>query len=770
MSSKQTQPKRPNKAQKKQTKRAVRRNQIPPQPRAPRKPPVQIPPVVQAREYANALGNRGVAPMVDAGDAQTSSLPAQEFNNVVQVRPQISERSIANVAAAIVMRAIRRGASYAKLDLQQAFYHLYDVMIKSVKGETLDGVSYPSFFWEILTALATKKPGFKQAYAEMTADVVPGNDTGYKNAAAWIYTAGSGGDPSFRISFAVPTDFLQNGFQLLDTTPPSHDPVAGGIAVTQLWTFFKQVTIPFQDYKPLLERDVSAYATLQVDRGRSFDGVGGLRTTTSSEVYNASPILSKFCFEARSGDEQTGPGKRRGFYKFWPQGAGAAYLGARASEFADPRWFHNKVLPLVKDINFFRIFDRFSLMMCRLREVAVKDTTQTNFEDYPLTSQQAAIMLRSVVMRLGYNEGCYDVDNWEEEAAELPLYSLAPGMVSPYSSESSPLLPSFFAENLRGLRRKLISLSKNAPSGQAILDFVPRFCDATGYYLNQQYFWQSEALVPFYVVNAEEALINIIDGATTFNNATRIACLEGKQLETYITLHNNWIKGFSSYCSTLCEVGTEGGANVWQLYASTHQLQVVIPPAPPEVVTPITSPTSVTKVIQKQPSHKNLKSKGYSLKASTIRAVPDSQNIVQSSFQATTDFVCSVTPPAAVWKYIKLMITPERIMQGATAVESDIEFYKSVTLEPAHAKFSTNPNPELVDGVTDGGVGNEYLRALRAIEVDIKQKNAASSEWEEDFKILATKSEGGFIGALAGLVGDAMGIPLIGKGAKMLGL
>lgn len=687
----------------------------------------------------------------------------------IKVEPAVYDKSLAFTALGIIMKAMRRGATFADMDLWQSYLYLYDCLKKAVLGEELQGVEFPSFFWELLAALGPKKPWFKVAHLELTGNVIKNDTVPYTTSTTFQYDVLLA--QNWYMAISTPSVDMVNGFVLLQTASPAYDAAAGAAATTKLWNYVagNQKLYTLQAYGvPLLKDNTSAYATVVVDRGRSPFGVGAIRTTLSSETFIQSPILAKFCPEAEPGDDEIGPGSRRGFYHFRPSAGGPAYLGYVASEFLDRRQFHNKMVPLFKDINFFRIFDRFSLLLCRIQEEALAITTQAPLPGYPLTSQQAALMLRSVMMRICCNDAAFDVDNAEEpELDEAPFFPMAVGSATPFLGVlQSPLLPSFFAENLRALKRRQYAIGgKNQAYGQYVVDYIPRLVDQRGIYLNQQYQW-GENNNDLYTTDGTEVAINLIDGITMFNAAPRIAILEGTELGTIIDTHNNWIKLASSVITPLSTIGNEPAAPFWALLSMTTHVSTILlnTPEVQQVVQP-TTPTTTGKTLVKKVSEKKLKKIGYTLSKRRLGAVPVSSNAFTSDRDATQGITSLMPTIAALWKYQSLMVLPERKLQTVT-LESTTEFYKSVMLEPSWSKASVFAQALLF---TENGLQiTELQRAIAAANIDIKGQLAAPSEWEQDYAVLEKEHAGGFIGTIATMLGNAIGVPEVGRLVRTL--
>jgi hypothetical protein len=532
---------------------------------------------------------------------------------------------------------------------------------------------------------------------------------------------------------------------------------AGAEALGKIWSKLGiSELFTLQNYTPYLQQDVSAYAAVVTEMGSCFDAPGGVRTAVSNEVFIPSPVLAHYSPEVLA--NTTLDEIARGFQQYRAGGVGPLYVGSRVMEFAKPKDFENKAIPVVKFYEFFDLFERFSLWLCRLQEMAAKDQSNSARPPWPFTAQTTAILLRQIAMTVCDNEIACDIANFSANSDEVPMIPFAPGQTTTFRTGVTADLPSFLSENLRCVRRHLTQVYNG------ILDVIPVLATSTltGDYRSYQYEWQDAlgAYQPLFNATVDP-FISIIDGSTPSGNTTLYLNLDGEELAKIYDAMNAWVKEYADFSTKLSPVSDESATYALQPTYFTMHTQVKVPITVDTQSSAAPTVGPAPKVLAKKASVKKLII-GQSAVQKHVR-LPRPSGTATSFLNANvTGITGNFRPLAAAWKYQKLQWIPRRYVNyGGTLLERGLAWYQTQLEEPAYCNMQTQ-GQDLLD-IDNVSCGSTFERNLRAAEIDIKSKLSEESEWQKDCEMLQWKGEGGLFGKIADMFGSAIGVPQIGN-------
>jgi hypothetical protein len=711
----------------------------------------------QAVMLAKSIGNRGVAPIVStATGAKTLALLTTAQMCTTRV-VYIYEKALYMAALAVILKAIRKGVGYPEVSLWQAYMYLANVFVTAASGKAIDAIELPAFVWEIIAALGPKKVPFKTAEIQYSALILPSTDVTYKTTYAINYLA-MNTDRWAVLLGPLSTTVDVVGFPAIEAGPGVVDYEAGAQALGAIWTALGiKKLYPLQNYVPRLKGDTSVFAALISQYGTAFEMPGAIRSCLSQETFVQCPILSKFALEEIA--NQNDPDQlKRGFWEFRASGGGPMYLTARAAEFLSPNGFKNKLVPMIKTYDFFDLFERVACWIGRLLEQSLNDNT-TKFlasQAYPLTAQQLAIILRQCVIKVFENGMGLDVSQAGEDTDAVVLLPWAVGQQTPMRNAVNMKLPSFLAENIRSIRRYTV------PTKFGVVDVVP-VLSGSGAYHNVQYTWNNDGEATNIFMPAEGPNIDLIDCSTTIDSNPVYLCLDGTTLSDMILSHNAWVQKFESLSTPIVDLGEESGSCIFLPNYQTIMCQTVIQlttPSPPQPVDPTKKPVQTPR-LAKQPSKKHISyGKKFSLKKVGVPVPDENTNLYSSNAVVGTTML--MNPIAAAWKYQSVQWCPKRLVNhGAGQLEETVSWYRTNMCEPVFVS-STSQSTGILTAGADFNYVSFFQRNLAAAELDIRTA-MGSTEWENDFKLLAAEGKGGLVGLLGNVFGTALNLPVLSE-------
>jgi len=244
----------------------------------------------------------------------------------------------------------------------------------------------------------------------------------------------------------------------------------------------------------------------------------------------------------------------------------------------------------------------------------------------------------------------------------------------------------------------------------------------------------------------------------------------GEYLGTLLTGWNDWIKKLGSHLTTLVTVGTEPGIAALSTVINTSHQRTATPPLP---TLQVNSPTTAT--MQKQVSKKDVltgnpgkpSAKGAALdrkkmtipRPEPLTASEFYQNVVITSLTSTSPFY------APIFRYTRTFVNPSTVGVQSQSAENTLSFQQTYQVEPNRLYMNDAP---VGGGSANGQVVVDSAAAAAAF-LDVKTNLAAESEVEIELKEMAAKGEGGFFTSLAGMIGDAVGVPEIRSIANTVG-
>jgi hypothetical protein len=418
-------------------------------------------------------GGHGRNPLGEKNQEHTrEQISAPNQDSALDVEPAISQRGLAYMALGIILAAKKRGwnSSNVPSSAYYAYRYMIDIFSSAVNGSTLEFTAAPAWFWEICAALAPKDHPWLSSRIAYEAVI---DDSG-PSALTDIISMGTGAE-EYAIVFGDPLGTAINGFPTL-TPPAPYTPALGKEFFSSLWNVFiatpgtpTEIVGPLGD-SAYLRRDCSAYAVNYGRFGSSYFAPGALASYLENEVRIDSPLLAKFC--ARN-NEQTSFKFRSGM-RFITSGASACYIGPRCIEFESKGQFRNKGRANVKLYDFDEFVEVFAIFIGLVQE-AVSKQLNVQQEDYPLTIQQARIMLRQAMLPLFSNEKCADLRlaaSGPESPAFFPLlpFTVSDNGLAQTSLMDAPLLPRFLTEMIQGCGR----ITAKVFSGKRLInDWLP---------------------------------------------------------------------------------------------------------------------------------------------------------------------------------------------------------------------------------------------------------------------------------------------------------
>jgi len=471
-------------------------------------------------------------------------------------------------------------------------------------------------------------------------------------------------------------------------------------------------------------KDTSAFAVVYPELGVSFDGEGGLAITIYSERQITSPILAKFAQYQPAGE----------FYRGWYHAAKSAlspcYIGPRLSEMGSMAETRNKISPILQFYNFDEFFTVLSLTLGNAIYEACQNTTTIGITTCPLTSQAVQILLRQAMIAQFSNYMAQDISLGDV------FYPMRPFVVGPNGlgiNQSSMLIPTFLAENIRCSVPRQISLSDK--NGVACLDFLavlarPADQPQLGNYATGVF----SGPPTVYTDPVGEALVNIIDMSTLVSSNPVYLSASGDSLDAQLSKWNNWIQTLSGNLSPLVTIGSEAGVSALMtvMYTNTQQ----------DVTIEVAGPRGVP--LQKKPSLKHLGTPPCKAHVG-VAATPITPGYLDSFTEK--EIICNNVVSTSINRYIASWVLPSALSTGETS-QASLQTWQTFQIQPY-----------LIPRAQAGGVGGDFpaifptigSRLLRMASYDVKGSNAQQpNEFIAEIAALGKQGRGGFFSAIAG--------------------
>jgi len=500
------------------------------------------------------------------------------------------------------------------------------------------------------------------------------------------------------------------------------------------------------------DRDASAFAAVFPEIGESFFSPGAFKNTLQSERQIDCPVLAKF---AQYQDV---------IYRGWQQekvSAGSAcYLGSRASELSGVSAWRNKTPPIFKTFN----FDEFYYQLSKTLALALENANANvlpNITPCPLTPLQTQLILRQNLLPYFNNEMAQDLRFQGPDWVDMIPLTVGPNGVS--FGRQAMYVPTFFAENVKCCRRLLHRLNSKGKRAQ-VLDVVPVLCRSPERnQLGNFTYGNTGALV--YDTQVDEP-VNLIDLSATQSSATVYLNLNTEPYAALVTSWNEWIQTLQTVLSSLVPLSGEGGAAALSTLVYTNFQRFVEPPVP--------EPAQTVQVAGKIVEGKMLEKKGSQKLLHIGSKIPRKNKGVGAAPVPGTsyfDTVGEVRTSGSIgfnkhlWSYISIFILPTSWSDDGLGISST-QCVQAFQCEGSYILRATGSN-----GAAGGGdAPTAEERMNMAAAVDVKQVTQDGDHiLIQQLKELTSKGEGGFFTSIAGLIGDAFGVPEVRGVANMIG-
>lgn len=676
--------------------------------------------------------------------------------NVLPVKCVFIDRSVSYLAMGIVLKACQKGFISSDSSFKTCPYYAFRYIIECVKS-AMDGnipqlQQAPLWFWDLLYAMKQKTVRFKTSEVKYS----------------WVeQQSGLADDVAFVLGTAVDAYVLFwgvpggagsiNQIPLL-AAPPAYTPGTkqGPDSFNAMLSFYGgegQGMMTGDPGSSPFDRDSSAFAAVFPELGESFFSPGAFKNTLQSERQIDCPVLAKFAQYQDS------------LYRGWQQekvSAGSAcYLGARASELGGLSTWRNKTPPIFKTYN----FDEFFYQLSKTLALALENCNVNVLPDIkpcPLTPLQVQLILRQNLLPYFNNEMAQDLRFQGPDWVDLLPLTVGPNGVS--FGRQSMYIPTFLAENIKVCKRLTHQLNGRGKRAQ-VLDMVPVLCRSPERaQLGNFTYGETGALV--YATQVEVA-VNLIDLSAVLNSATVYLDLDSEPYTAMVTAWNEWIQTLQTVLSSLVPLSGEGGAAALATVVYTNFQRTIVPPQPNDAPQGVQVAGKVIegKMLEKKGSAKNIHIGGViPRKNKGVGAAP----VPGTSYFDTVGDVrmsSSVGFNKHLWSYISLFIVPISWsdLGGGIASTSPVQSFQC---EGTFILRSTGNN----GAIGGGNAPSAEERMCLAAAVDVKQVTQDGDHiLIQQLKELTSKGEGGFFTSIAGLIGDALGVPEVRSVANMVG-
>jgi len=318
-------------------------------------------------------------------------------------------------------------------------------------------------------------------------------------------------------------------------------------------------------------------------------------------------------------------------------------------------------------------------------------------------------------------------------------------------------------EGIRAAKRKTAKLK-----GFGTIDFVPILGktlaaggDPTQYQWNNA---RTGTLQNLYQDPGDEVPINLFDASCSVGNTILYLDLNGNQLASYISVHNDWMKSYSTFSTGQMAIGTEEGIGALCVLDITV-VNGRINDGPTAPVGTITTATKPRKAVQRKMLDRKVSKvkldKDNPFEIGTrlnvqvsARSVPATPTYFQNT--VINKYVSNLPQFSAAWKYKSLMVCP--IFSTTVDVESGTTIqYQAQQCEPWSIPGS-NEGQIISDVDNPQAFLSLQFKHEQAALLDIRTgSSSVESEMERDMNALGVRGQGGFFCNLAGEIAGALG-------------
>jgi len=381
---------------------------------------------------------------------------------------------------------------------------------------------------------------------------------------------------------------------------------------------------------------------------------------------------------------------------------------------------------------------------------------------YPMTSQEAMIMLRQALLPQFFNHLAQDI-RYQSDSADGATLTMFPFIVGPngYSTNVTTKtlkLTRFFAESIRAIMRKQVAVDKRDDKEQ--VDFIPVLAIPLELSPPVQYLWTDidGTAQPLYEVDPGEIPINIVDAATLLLGNPVYVDLNNGMLPDLVESHNNFMTRLSTVFSTLAPIGEESGIGCLNTVfynlvqrpvqrdfgmsgtANTATVAKGVAPNPPKSMVKSISTNKIRKV-----------GRPHKVKVG-VQAVPA---IGSDVFQFVSDVALLGVQNELkdLAKYVDMMVVPvflsvADVGDGATQA---LQTYMGMMYKIPRASIES---VFLVPETAKDLFPSAYSRHFNMATQDVHNALTGECEIEKELDNLASNSSGGFLSGIASALGS----------------
>jgi len=732
----------------------------------------------EADKLLQLQGQRGTdirSPVGDSTIAVRDQQVVAGSNGITAIKCTYTDRAISDLAAGIVLKAMRHGYKWSDSSFGDCPYYAFRYLItiiKSAMNGTIPQIQQaPMWFWCLLYAIKQKTVNFKTAQVKYSwVETLSGESDDV------AFTLGTGPD-AYTLFWGVTGSSTINEIPVL-AAPPAYDPTTnqGATALNQMFSFYSGAgsgALVGDPGKTPFDYDTSAFAACYAEMGSSFFTPGGLKTTFYSERQVDSPVLSKIA------EYQDGPW--RGWQKAGVTGGSTFYTGGRISELKMDTW-RNKTPPIFKIFNFDEYFEVLSLCLCLALENA-NSNVLPNVKPCPLTPLQVQLLLRQSLVPFFHNELAQDLRFAGPNFVDMLPMTVGPNGAS-YGRQSM-MVPTFLAENIRCCRRITHKLkTTRGKSDRQVIDVIPILCRSPEKAQLGQYVY-GDALNPLYATGLPPPLVevpvNLIDLSATELGVTSYLDLNTEPFGALVTAWNEWIQTLQPVLSPLVNLSPAPGVAalstvVYSNFQRNVVLDVPLQQNGDRVSQPIGGNGQTTKSVP--PERSSIEKRSSNKKNETFhiggviprRRLGAAPAVGSSYFDTVGDTTISSVLGfnSALYPYISLWILP---INWSTTGAQDATPQALQTFQ-CEATFldrsSSNNSAGLIIGANK--TPSAYERHKLMASVDVKGVTQdGNHELIQGLVDLAKRGEGGFFTSVASMIGDAFGVPAVRGIATAIG-
>jgi len=645
-----------------------------------------------------------------------------------------------------------------KVEAYYAMQYVYNYIIDCAENGTMSISAAPLCIKLLADAIRPKRKKFKTGEMFFTWDL--SDAKGFEIP----YKYGSG----LLVDFGIP-DGTQtvNGFPAIVSGAPYTDEL-GSTAYQKLIGYLgdlsggsKMTAVSASGTPTILKNDVSAFAYVFSEIGiESYSGIGGYNSETYLQTKITAPLLSVF--------NQWTDGSAAAVEMHVTSGGGFA-TGSRLVTLAEPEQSRDKPKTILKKVDMNDMYSFLSFLIgTAVERAATNNATSSFVATCPLTVQEVHLLLRVCAGATAYKVAGSDITEtvmFPYAITWRPLqWSFA--NANPAINARTILLPTVLVENFHSLAPVIANLKDVKGGRSQCLWFQPIFGywgDPIGMFTTSQ--------GPLYTVSPSEISVDI-PNMTANIGSNPVLNLAGQQLDTMITMWNEWIGGLNQYLA-LSQFGSSKGCDALKSLTLTRYVQLVPgeePPPPPQANVPGGNPKAVVPTINSQTFAKTLSpgSKRASVKQlgriltrnlKVVNVDPPVSGLIQ-----TVSAVTSNQPIVeSAWRLCQGgWVLPKELVYGVSFQEQ-VRNRSIISVEP-NVLWSTGL---FLTTIVDSAELFTYFRQLaQAFATSFMGKE---SESQVAFRTLIEKGEGGFFGDLVSdFSTHVLDIPLLASLGKLI--